>query len=792
MGHSLCSLRAFPNLFMIATPLSFSLGATVLNDSQSMNGICFYFFMKDLSVLREKVTEMATVMHHAVEVDEKIEQIDFETIAKLKYENKTLRELLNISGHPRKEIEKLREKERLQEEHVLMNGYAVSPEERSFDSSADEMDDRMGTVKRRGKNGGFNLSRNVSNEGNDGCRYFESTHNRSSVIEVELQKDNQESIDKDESPEKKFGEVECDQNRKAKADEQKRASKLKDEGEIVGEKVVVSDAVDDNVLNCAHLGKLDDYHVSSELKNKMKLDSFGTVDCGNSFRNTSRGENGDESVIIKTNYLERNKEELITVEEKESDSDSDGKQTQEDLLDLYNSEGILVEENEDSSSKRKSLGHDSKLSGIKFRRSMKQKKVIQADLKSYFQGKDDNYQNIEEEGGGNVDKGNVSSEIDSGLIECENEQDFDSVDPKHSEYLEDDNFQRDILKGSTQNQNLYESRMGKELSNVANMDILGLNTTGNRIVNIDYNFSPPESPIDSPDFLKKEQAKHRTVQLDYSDSDSDDPEMMVEDQFASIDEVDSSSDDSDHDPAGDDDLDMTEEELIGTLDEGGEFVMSTWSRLPKDYAHLDDGSEFPLSEEAPASDEMAVESDRRFHVATSSSEADEYAFTQAFLQSDQFTGGSIEAKFARRKQYENASIASAITLSSSSDSLSSPRDSIRSDSDLNFEIESQHSEQKFENKSKECESERKNCKTEEKDFQTDDSKPLPDLTSKLVSPEGSDTSLPMSDSSSSGEIDPTIFMNKLSGDDKPGSKVASDLSDILSDLDAELELEDSD
>jgi len=747
----------------------------------------------DLSVLREKVTEMATVMHHAVEVDEKIEQIDFETIAKLKYENRTLRELLNISGHPKKEIEKLKEKERLQEEHVLMNGYAASPEERSFDSSADEMDDQMGTVKRKGKNGGVNLLKNVSNEGSDGCRYFESTHNRSSVIEVDLLKSDQEAIEKDESLEKKFGEVINGQNRKAKTDERDCVSKLKHQGEIVKGKTVVSDTADDSVLCRAEFGKPDHHNVSSELTNEIKLDYVATVDCGNSFRNSNRGEHGDESVIVKTNNSERNKEELITEEEKESDSDSDGKQTQEELLDLYNSEGILVEENEDSTSKRKSLGHDSKLSGIKFRRSTKQKKVIQADLKSYFQGKDDD-QNVEEEGGGNVDKGNVNSKIDSSLIDCENERALDSVDVEHSEYLEDDDFQQKIINGSAQNQNLYDSRMIKELSDVANMDMLRLNTTGNRIVNIDYNFSPPESPIDSPDFSKKEQTIHRTVQLDYSDSDSDDPEMMVEDQFDdSLDGVDSSSDDSDHDAAGDDDLDMTEEELIGTLDEGGEFVISTWSRLPKDYAHLEDGGDIPLSEEAPAND-VSVESDRHFQVATSSNEADEFAFTQAFLQSDQFTGGSIEAKFARRKRYENASIASAVTLSSGSDSTGSSRGSIRSDSDLNLEIESQHSEseQKFESKIEEYECEKKNCKNEVKDFETDDSKPPPDLESELVSPGGSGSSLPASDSSSSGEIDPTIFMNKLSGNDKPGSKVATDLSDILSDLDAELELEDSD
>ena len=52
--------------------------------------------------MKEKVTEMALVMHRAVQADEEIERCDVEMLTKLKSENKVLRELLTLVGIPRK------------------------------------------------------------------------------------------------------------------------------------------------------------------------------------------------------------------------------------------------------------------------------------------------------------------------------------------------------------------------------------------------------------------------------------------------------------------------------------------------------------------------------------------------------------------------------------------------------------------------------------------------------------------------------------------------------------------
>ena len=662
--------------------------------------------MKDLSVLREKVNEMATVMHKAAEADEEVEHSEAEMMAKLRYENRTLRELLNISGHPKKEIEKLQQRKRVEEEKLLMNGDITSSEDRSIDSSADEMDGRMDTVKRKSKVGG---------------------------TEPRMIGANGESVCPGGGP-GSAGESVCPGGHAS-----------------AGKGSSVAGSTDDVNLN------------------RSESDDYGDF-FSDGKRDNYRNENEPDT----DGTLEKKPERSMPADDLFIGSIGDEKHKQEDLLDLYNSEGILGEEGgEDSVSKRKSLGHESKISGIKFRRSTKQKKVIQADLKSYFQVSESSNADIDDEGNVENDKEDDSKRVDGA-------EKVDSCEQDEKQYLGDFDGKQEISPrddsqtvGLDADENIfYNPNLNRELSNAVRMAKLGIDVTGKRIVNINYNFSPPESPVDSPEVPDSEERKHRTVQLDYSDSDSDDAEIMVEDQFDDAgDGSESSSGSSDNDVAGDDEVDVTEEDLIGKLDEGGEFVLSTWTRPANRCKHLNEEEKCSPEEEA-ASSEVATNSEIRRDVDALSSE---FAFTEAYLQEDQFTGGSIEAKFAKRKRYKNGNIASAVTLSPGADNVGSPRCGIRSDSDLTVESE---------NPSPDVDESFGSEKTGDE---------LSEAVSDPVSSSGSDISLGPS-KSSSGEIDPTIFMKKLAGSsaDRFQSKTASELNDLLSDLDAELEMEDQD
>ena len=873
--------------------------------------------MKDLNILREKVTEMATVMHKAVEVDERVEQNEVEMMAKLKCENKTLRELLNISGHPKNEIEKLKHRERLEEENLLMNGDLAAPEDRLIDSSADEMDDGMDTVKRKGKIGATAPNGHTSSNGCVFNEFLGSAGDRSSVMEVKKQ-------GKDENLKGESKRRTDDQSLKGQASNIKGND---DSFSIEPDTSSVGEVIPNHVKVCLS----EQHDIIFESNDGAILNSVESSDKGDVPIDKEIDEHWNENVVEEDGSWENNKEGLIVHEESFRSSDSESKQKLEDLMDLYNSEGILGEDNEDNLSKRKSLGHDSKMSGIKFRRSTKQKKVIQADLKSYFQTEEGFDRGLDGEEAARDDRESDSSKIrivtEAHAARLKGEKDLkvnDMIEETNSELTSGDSFQSEAFPHSAENQIFYGSMMNKELSDVAEIEKYGLDMTGNRIVNIDYNFSPPDSPSDSPELTERQEGKHRTLQLDYSDSDSDDPDMMVEDQFGDIsDESDSSSSSDSDDAAGVDDLDSTEEELIGTLDESGELVISMWSRSANEYEHLDEGGEKFLVEKTSVDTMMAVDSavvvdssmpavDSLTTVVASSMEAvdsstavvdsstavvdssaavvdsstavvdssmaavdsltavvdtsmaaidsstttvdssktvknetqcnlvsssNEFAFSQAFMQQDQFTGGSIKAKFAKRKRYQNASRANAVTLLAGADAAKSPRGNIRSDSDLSLEAENQPSDLggvdlgsdssptlDTENQQSDVGSDtRLTLETEDQqsdlgsdssltqetgnqqsDFdqvtgseragcEMDSTSSDPDLSAGVLSPVRSDTSLTSSDSSS-GEIDPTIFMQRLAGSerDRSQSQGSTDLAGLLSELDAKLELEDSD
>ena len=725
---------------------------------------------------------MATVMHRAVEVDEKVEQNDVEMITKLSCENQTLRELLNISGHPKKEIERLKRKEHLEEEKLLMNGDVMSSDERSLASSSDEMEDGTGTVRRRGKNGGpVAVAAAPKDGGGVTGRFFEKDCKRSSVIEIEKpnkmgeiegdldwrtegQEIGKESLRNIEnSPEGQSSPV-IVRGQGLKVNEADGRSGLKAKGheeELYQNNENGSNFVDESVSNEieAYEGKSADSPGKDSLFGVEQVNPIVGTECPG-----GNAANDDGNRDTKTDRLAANEE---------VGDGSDEKRKQEDFLDLYNSEGILVEETEEPFTRKKSVGSDSKMAGIKIRRSTKQKRVIQADLKSYFQNEDGVDRGSDGESSGDG-KGSESSKSDGSRRGGSSDQEGVSADTEQrpSELRVDNGGVKESAGLNGTDEVASNDCIGSadtECLGSDNPDHVTQSLTGNRIVNIDYSFSPPESPIDSPDFHEKEASSHRTIQLDYSDSDSDDPELMVEDQFGDIGgESDSSSDGSDRD-AGADELDMTEEELIGTLDEGGEFVISTWTRPAEECDHLDEGGDRFMPEEGE------VEPPHSGGVAPIEND---FAFTKAFLQKDQFTGGSIEAKFARRKRYGTANRANAVTLFAGADGVVSPRGNIRSDSDLTLGAENHNSDL--------------NAKpSNEKDNNAGSSVSAPDISIKSENP--SETALKLSNSSS-GEIDPTIFMNKLSAqtEEEPTTKAASDLTNLLSDLDAALELEDSD
>lgn len=732
--------------------------------------------MKDIDALREKVSEMATVMHRAVEVDERIEQTDVEMMTKLKCENKTLRELLNISGHPKKEIEKLKQKERLQEEKLLMNGDFTSSEERSVESSADEMEERTGTVKRRGKN----PEGRGDNSGGSGSypegKYFESTCNRTPMITAKQIWQ--------EVHERDLARIVEGEGSHFKGEMNGDMSKAIDDRSSYGIEGTAASR-DESVLN-----ENNSPRGTEKLNTNWDLEECSAGPDGSPYEKPG---SVTESRKQDSDANER------TLNQTGVENTVDGKRKQEDFVELYNSEGIFVEESEEGSGRKTSLGHDSnKISGLKIRRSTKQKKVIQADLKSYFEKIESTDRSSDGEDNEATDKSPGEDDIHDKLTDKE------EID------------HRQVARDKVTEQALVDLREPfTECEDVSSgFDIAWIRRSesedtipddnepivrGNRIVNIDYNFSPPESPDDSPlvspidsqtdslEFSEDEGSHHRTIQLDYSDSDSDDPEMMIEDQFADIgDECESSSNESDRD-AGADELNLTEEELIGTLEEGNEYVISNWVRPATECGHLDENDgKYVLGELKNSSNKTAVgrnESDGAV--------MGEFAFKEAFLQRDQFTGGSIEAKYAKRKRYQKANRANVVTLLHENDAIVT-RGGVRSDLDLTVGGDLEISARKSFSAPVIAMSDDSTCS--DTSMQSSDHSTCSNATlTSSDSPTYSDSSL-KSPGSSSEEIDPTIFMTKLSGkrNQETGAKVTSDLTDLLSDLDAALDLEDSD
>ena len=691
---------------------------------------------------------MAAVMQRAAQADEEVENTDVEMLTKLKYENSTLRELLNISGHPRKEIEKLKLTEKLKKE-LMVNGGIILPgdEEHGAYSSGEELENHTGTVKRK-------LKGLLSDSLDDG---------RGTSIAIGNQ-----SLGKKGNINESAGEE-----------------------SIVDEKVPMP--VESSISETA---KSTIVEASAKVAGNFGADGDRHIEVNMKTQGTSNSSVGE----VGNDYVSRdNTDAMITSEGKKAEASTEAlpvseisdwglkRRKQEEIVELYNSEGILLEEGEETQGGKNT---DSKMSGIKIRRSTKQKKVIQADLKSFFGSED-----MEEETDDKLkshdgeDHQKECSEFEEGLetrptAVNDTKNSIGKAKSISGEAVHgiDESIDDEIIKAMN---NVEESSRQEKLI----LDNLRQSFSSTESPVESPVESPIESPVESPDHGDY---SHRTVQLNYSDSDSDDPEMMVEDQFADI-----INDASDSDSSAEDSDDITEEELIGDLDEGGEYAMSRWVNPVDEFklvengdmqhnlieglqvGEREDGNSFNGSEPANAKgNEQATVPDLKNYKDKHGDQ--DYAFSKAFMQLDQFTGGSIEAKFAKRKRYENGSRASAITLFSGPQEGpgDSARSNIRSDSELTTNNDDAIAENHLTKSA---------------------SEPLSSKTKKSSS---NDSSMNFSASgsaspgeSSSGEIDPTVFKERLSAvpqGDEVQSKVAENLTSLLSDLDAALELQDSD
>ncbi|XP_065070976.1 dentin sialophosphoprotein-like [Rhopilema esculentum] len=694
----------------------------------------------DISALKEKVTEMAAVMQRAARADEEVENTDVEMLTKLKYENSTLRELLNISGHPRKEIEKLKLNEKLKKE-LMVNGGIIVPgdEEHAAYSSGEELENQTGTVKRK-------LKGQLSDSFDDDIAIGNQNKGKKGNIDGSA---GEESI----------------------VDE-----KVPMPVESLISETAKSTIVEASAKVAGNFGADGDRHIEiNKATQETSISSFGEID--NDY--VSR-DNTDTTITSEGKKAEASTEALPQTEILDWGLK---RRKQEEIVELYNSEGILLEEGEETHGGKNA---DIKKSGIKIRRSTKQKKVIQADLKSFFGSED-----MQEETDDKLklhdgeDHQKECNDFEEGL-----ETRPEAVDDTKNSTGEAKSISGEAVHGIDES---IDDEIIKAMNNVEESSRQEKLILDNLRQSFSSTESPVESPIESPvESPDHGDFSHRTVQLNYSDSDSDDPEMMVEDQFADI-----INDASDSDSSAEDSDDITEEELIGDLDEGGEYAMSRWVNPVDEFKLMENGdmkhdlieglqvgekengNSFNGSEPTNAKgNEQASVPDLKNYKDKHGDQ--DYAFSKAFVQLDQFTGGSIEAKFAKRKRYENGSRASAITLFSETQERAgdSARSNIRSDSELT----TNNDDVIAENHLAKSASDPLSSKTK-KSSSIDSS--INFSASDSVSPE----------ESSSGEIDPTVFKERLSAlpqGDEAQSKVAENLTSLLSDLDAALELEDSD
>ena len=862
--------------------------------------------------MKEKVTEMAVVMHRAVQADEEIERSDVEMLTKLKSENKVLRELLNISGHPKKEIEKLRLKELIERERSFMNGGVVaagSTTDHSIESSADEQEHQTGTVKRRFKGQGSEVVSNGqtvhSKNQSNGALADYSGKKAKPVKENAAQVGSK--VDNDEiSIEQAIGDAE---SLKDIVDSIDRA---KDEG--VNRPIVVEE-------NVTYLEVSDSETVNSDgLDDTVSLGSAGSVidEPNNSMRemkNIEREilEGGNEREDLPamgiddsqdggavSGNISKDKFELVSStprsgsfnEDKDIDivdavtSRSEGRKVQEQILALYNSEGIILDDSDEpiasggkgsggKNKARKISAHDSKISGFKIRRSTKQKKVIQADLKSFFAKESEDTKEEDDRMDGKVDEESKTGDLEreeevterNSAGEMKKDSD-ERLDADKAENLDKDSSQDDGYGSpnsprleetkdginedkspTASSRNVLEATLGSKeglaiepplsrkdvlatkispanTSSTYDSSLGGKKAMGDGTSNVVSNvsladiFTPPESPIESPDMTDP---RHKTIQLDYSDSDSDDPEMMIEDQFADIMGGDSGSDSSSVSSGSDLEIDRTEateEEIVGDLkkNEDEEYIISRWVRSDVENSSEGLEAEGKADENSGSSSELSraikgtmsdvtdieakgiksqIKENKKLAQKgrPASRNEEDFVFNEAFLQMDQFDGGSIEAKYAKRKKnYQTANRASAVTLfaGQAAAPVSGTRSNARSDSELQSNEETTDSGSAADVFTLEAvrsphESNVRNASSNAPSNANSEA-----ITDRPLANASSDISL---SESSSEEIDPSIFKRKLAGTAETReqhSKCGADLSDLLGDLDAALELEDSD
>ena len=873
------------------------------------------FLSKDISILKEKVTEMAVVMHRAVQADEEIERCDVEMLTKLKSENKVLRELLNISGHPKKEIEKLRLKELIEREQSFMNGGVVaagSSTDHSIESSADEQEHQTGTVKRRFKGQGSEVVSNgqtVNSKNQSKGAFADYSGKKAKSVKENAALVDSKGDDDEISFEQAIGDAE---SLKDIVDSIDRA---KDEGvhrpivveenvtslEVSDSETVNSDGLDDTVSLGSSGSVVDEPNYSMRETKSIEREILE----GGSEREDlpAMGTDDLQDGAAVSGNISKDKCELVSStprsgsfnEDKDIDivdavtSRSEGRKDQEQFLELYNSEGIILDDSDEplasgsggKNKARKISAHDSKISGLKIRRSTKQKKVIQADLKSFFAKENEDTKEEVDRMDDKVDEESKTDDLEreeevternsAGEMKKDSDEmvDADDIDADKAENLDKDSSLDDGY-GSPNSPRLEETKDGinedksptASSTNVlkatlgskeglaiepplSRKDVLATkirpaNTsstyesivggkqaredcTSNVVSNVSLAdiFTPPESPIESPDMTDPH---HKTIQLDYSDSDSDDPEMMIEDQFADIIGGDSGSDSSSVSSGSDLEIDRTEpteEEIVGDLkkNEDEEYIISRWVRSDVENssegleaegrADENTGSSSALSKaikgtmsDVAGAEAIGIKSRINDNKKLAKKERpasqndEDFVFNEAYLQMDQFDGGSIEAKYAKRKKnHQMANRASAVTLfaGQAAAPVSGTRSNLRSDSELQSKeetnengsaadvstleaVRSPHESSNARNASSSAPS---NAKSEA-------------ITDGPLANASSDISL---SESSSEEIDPSIFKRKLAGmaeTREKNSKCGADLSDLLGDLDAALELEDSD
>ena len=649
-----------------------------------------------MSALTEKVTEMAAVMQEAAKLDEENEGKEAETVAKLKFENRSLRELLHISGHPKKEIEKLKMKEYFEREKILVEIDELRNQFLELDSSADEMEHQTGTVRRRAK---LPFKNDVAEDCKSGADDKSGTAEVPSVTKISNVAEN---------PLNGCDDVKHDNNI-----EKQLANRL-----VMGNDMCNSEQVVEQMAG-----------VESEPDDLS--DDFEETDSDTDDQSEVLADAGDASAE------ESSEKEAVH----ESSATVDGNSPEvENFLDVYNSEGRLLDDTDEFLGMKRSP-YDGKAGGIKIRKSNRQKKLIQADLKSFFanevDGAADNQVKVDEvENVKNGETDDASSDAhEPALVSIDGASRDSGI---HSQIMIADlDASLEEVAALEIDSDEDEDEDEEDLAMVAVDEAVDEAVEDNMAATAKLLWSRSEDDMSKP--------THKTIELDFSDSDSDDPDMMIEDQFADIIAEGSNSDSSsDYSDKEDEDLEPTEMELIGDLDEGGEVVVWQWEKLEDNHERLKQA----LEEDDKLAEELEDATGDQVN-ADGPAEQDCFSFTKASLQLDQFTGGSVKAKYAERKFQQSAHRANLVTLS--------PDGITAAESDNEQSQNSTEGNETTENVSSE-------------------SKGLFSASS--------------SESTSSGEIDPVISNRNLSTDlpSEVKSNCADHLSELLSDLDAALTL----